>query len=475
MLKLTRLLPFIATILFTSWLLTMQSSCASIVPPTGGPRDSLPPVLLTVNPADSTLNFKGKKISFGFDEYVQIDEVQKNLIVSPTPKTNPIVTVKLKSINVEIKDTLDVNTTYTLNFGNAISDLNEGNVFRQFTYLFSTGRFIDSLELSGRVVVAETGKADSTLIVLLYNLFDDSAVVKERSRYMAKVDTLGNFHFINLAPGKYRVFALKDEGSRRYFDKSQLFAFMDSTVTSQSERNDLMLYAYSEEKEEEEGDTATQSSGSRSRRRPNAKDKILQTANNLGDGKLDLLSNPEIAVSVDPFRNLDSTRVHLLNEKFEPLNRYRLVMDTSNKKISVVHPWLENTKYNILLDSGFVQDTMGRVVLRPDTLQFITKKKSEYGALKLRFLNLDLKKRPILLFLQNDEIKYTHVFKNNQVNIDLFQVGDFDLRIIYDENRNGRWDPGEFFKKHKQPERVLTVARKLNIKANWDTEVDIQL
>ncbi|HTE08281.1 MAG TPA: Ig-like domain-containing protein [Flavitalea sp.] len=472
MLKLTRLLPFIAIILFTSWLLAMQSSCASIVPPTGGPRDSLPPVLLTVTPPDSTLNFKGKKISFGFDEYVQIDEVQKNLIVSPTPKTNPIVTTKLKMINVEIKDTLDPNTTFTLNFGNAISDLNEGNIFRQFTYLFSTGKFIDSLELSGRVVVAETGKADSTLIVLLYNLFDDSAIVKERSRYMAKVDTLGNFHFVNLAPGKYRVFALEDEGSRRYFDKSQLFAFMDSTVTSQSERKDLMLYAYSEEKEEEE--TTTESTGSK-KKKAGPKDKILQTANNLAGEKLDLLSNPEIAVPVDPFRNLDSTRIHLLNEKFEPLNRYRVVMDTSNKKISIVHPWLENTKYNILLDSGFVQDTMGRIVLRPDTLQFTTKKKTEYGALKLRFLNLDLKKRPILLFLQNNEIKYTHVFKNNQVNIDLFQVGDFDLRIIYDENRNGRWDPGEFFKKHKQPERVLPVVRKLNVKANWDTEVDVTL
>ncbi len=472
MLNLTRLLPFIAIVLFTSWLLVMQSSCASIVPPTGGPRDSLPPVLLTVNPADSTLNFKGKKISFGFDEYVQVDEVQKNLIVSPTPKTNPIVTTKLKSINVVIKDTLDPNTTYTFNFGNAISDLNEGNVFRQFTYLFSTGKYIDSLELSGRVVVAETGKADSTLIVLLYNIFDDSAIVKERSRYMAKVDTSGNFHFRNLAPGKYRVFALENEGSRRYFDKSQLFAFMDSTVTSESERNDLMLYAYSEEKEEQE--TATQSSGSK-KKKAGPQDKILQTANNLAGEKLDLLSNPEIAVPVDPFRNLDSSRIHLLNEKFEPLNRYRVVMDTSDKKISIVHPWLENTKYNIVLDSGFVQDTMDRVVLRPDTLHFTTKKKSEYGSLKLRFLNLDLKKRPILFFLQNNEIKYTHVFRNNQVNIDLFQVGDFDLRIIYDENRNGRWDPGEFFKTHKQPERVLPVPRKLNIKANWDTEVDITL
>src|SRR4029077_15730572 len=102
------------------------------------------------------------------------------LIVSPVSKTEPLVDVHLRTVTIRIKDTLQPNTTYSFNFGKSIKDVNEGNILKNFTYVFTTGTYIDSAELSGNVIVAATGKADSSLIVMLHRKLDDSAVIKEK-------------------------------------------------------------------------------------------------------------------------------------------------------------------------------------------------------------------------------------------------------------------------------------------------------
>ena len=102
----------------------VQTGCANIVPPMGGPRDSLPPQLVKINPRDSATNFTGKKIIIEFDEFVQIDNIQENLLVSPVPKINPVIESKLRTVTVTVKDTLEHNTTYSIDFGNYIKDIN---------------------------------------------------------------------------------------------------------------------------------------------------------------------------------------------------------------------------------------------------------------------------------------------------------------------------------------------------------------
>src|SRR5690606_5044720 len=120
-------------------LLFFISGCAQIIPPTGGPRDTLPPIMLSATPKDSTLNFNANKIVLTFNEYVQLERPEEQLIVSPVPKIQPVVEAKLKEVTIRIKDTLEENTTYSINFGRALKDINEGNPAKQFTYLFSTG------------------------------------------------------------------------------------------------------------------------------------------------------------------------------------------------------------------------------------------------------------------------------------------------------------------------------------------------
>ncbi len=199
----------------------LAPGCANIIPPTGGLRDSLPPVLLSVTPPDSVTNFREKKVVFTFDEYVQIDNMQKNLIVSPTLPFNPAVVHRLKTVTVTIRDTLlEPNTTYTLDFGRGLKDNNEGNVYENFKYIFSTGSYLDSLGFEGNVIVAESGGIDSTLMVILHSSADDSAVVKERPRYIARLSPQGTFRFQNLPPGEFYVYAVEDEsGAGRYQSK----------------------------------------------------------------------------------------------------------------------------------------------------------------------------------------------------------------------------------------------------------------
>jgi uncharacterized protein (DUF2141 family) len=451
-------------------LTTMETGCANIIPPTGGPRDSLPPVLLNATPADSTLKFAGKKIVLNFNEFVQIDNVQQNLLVSPVPLVNPTVESKLKTITITIRDTLKPNTTYALDFGNSIKDVNEGNIYKNFTYLFTTGTKLDSLQLAGKVIIAETGKADSTLIVMLYKNHDDSAIIKERPRYMARVDSSGNFHFRNLEPGTFSVYAVKDEGARRYQSAKSLFAFFDTAVSSESQKKDIMLYAFTAK------DTATkpisaivESAAKKGKEVP----RFFKIQNNLSNNELDLLSNLEIS-SPERLYHYDSTKI-LFSKDSLPVKGYSITRDTSGKNITLKYAWTENTNYTVIIDTTFATDSAGRRIFKNDTLTFQTKKESEYGLVRLRFIHLDLSRNPVLQFTQSQEVKYSYVFKNNEFYTKLFNPGEYELRIVFDDNKNGVWDTGNFFGKHVQPEKVLLISRKINVKANWDNEVDIQL
>lgn len=457
-------------------LITTETGCARIAPPTGGPRDSMPPLIINITPKDSTLNFKGNKVQIYFNEFVQVDDIQKNLLVSPTPKVNPTVESKLRTITVTIRDTLEENTTYALDFGNAIKDLNEGNTLRDYRYIFSTGPTIDSLQLGGRVLIAETGKPDSTLVVMLHLNLDDSAVIKDRPRYVTRLDSSGYFEFDNLATGSYDIYALKDEGGqRRYLSKQQFFAFADSAVTSQSQKRDIILYAYTEKDTTEEIRSKTTTTPTAARRRDqDSRDDFLQVQTNLSGGSLDLLSNLEMSFE-EPLRYFDSAKVRFTDDTLKPLTGYHFVTDTTGKKVTLVYPWTENTKYNVILDTSFAEDTSGRKLRVNDTIPIQTKRNVEYGLVRLRFLGLQMNQDPVLQFVQGDNVKYSHVFTNNEFYARLFAPGEYDLRIVFDENKNGLWDTGEFFKVHRQPEKVRLVSRKLIVKANWDNEIDIQL
>jgi hypothetical protein len=450
--------------------------CANIVPPQGGPKDSIAPKLTKANPENSARNFTGNKISFTFDEFVELQNAQENLLVSPLPKINPTIDYKLNTVSVKIKDTLEPNTTYSLNFGDAIKDVNEGNVMKGFTYIFSTGKYIDSLELSGKVMLAETGKADSTLIMMLHTSADDSAVQKEKPRYITKVDGKGNFVFKNLPAKTFYLYALKDDfGTRRYSEDKQLFAFADKPVSVQSKNEEVTLYAYAIKKTAQEPAVTATTSVKVNKPGGNAAEKRLRYQTNLTNNQQDLLSD-FIMTFEQPLRSFDSLKMRLSTDStFTPVTSYKFQKDSSNRKLQLVYTWKENTSYHIIMDKDFAEDSSGKKLLKTDTLSFKTKKLSDYGSIKLKFRSLDISKNPVLFFIQNESIYKSFPLSSADFSKALFLPGEYELRILYDENKNGIWDPGEFFGKHKQPEIVKPIERKITVKPAWQNEVDIAL
>lgn len=453
----------------------IQTGCANMAPPLGGAKDSLPPVLIDSRPKDSATNFNGQKITLVFDEFVQLDNVQTNLLISPTPKLTPEVTSKLRTITITIKDTLEPNTTYTYDFGNAIKDVNESNVMKNFRYAFSTGATLDDGTITGQVVLAENGKTDSTLFAILHIKNEDSTVAKEMPRYVTRLDGKGRFQFHNLPRNTpYYLYALKDEsGTRRYQDSTKLFAFKEEAVLA-NDTASVLLYAYAKKKVEVQGNSSVRPLSSKAAAAI-AADKRLRFETNLDNGEQDLLKPLTFTFKVAPLKDFDSSKILFVDEKFKPITTYTIKKDTSNTKLTLDYNWTENSKYYLLVDKGFATDTAGRQLLKNDTLAFSTKKASAYGMVRLRFMNIDLSKHPVLQLAQGDNVVYSHVFTTKEFYAKLFVPGEYEMRILYDDNKNGIWDAGNYFGPRRQPEIVKPVARKLNVKANWDNEIDVNL
>ena len=439
-------------------ILILTSSCAQIIAPTGGLRDSLPPRLVTTNPKQPATNFTGNKINLYFDEYVQIQELLQNLLVSPTPKLNPYIDFKLRSVTIRLRDTLEPNTTYTIDLGNSIRDINENNILKDFRYVFSTGATIDSLSLSGKVQVAETGMADSTLIVLLYKNLNDSAVAKLKPKYIARLDGEGNFSFENLSAGEYKVYALKDgDGSRTYNSKIEPFAFNSNSIIVNSNTPPVYLYAYAEEKEKPRV----------------AAEKKLRYTTIVSARKQDVLTDLMIEFN-KPLKNVDKQKIILTDTLNNPVKDFVVTIDITNKKLLLKTKWIQDASYKLVISKDFATDSTGLALTKSDTIRFKTKGETDYGIVKFKFLNFDKTKNPVLQFVQNGEVIYSYPLISETWSAPLFNPGEYDLRILYDENKNGIWDTGNFDKK-KQPEKVYSIPQKLSVRENFEKDVDIEL
>lgn len=221
----------ILNILLLLIIVVLYDNCAKIVPPTGGPKDMSPPKILESNPVNYSTNFKGKKISILFDEYIQINALQQAFYASPPLKEKPEFKLKGKSLVIEINNELRENSTYTLNFGDAIADLNEGNKIINYQFVFSTGSNLDTLSASGNILDAFSKFPLENLQVMLYENLNDSAPVKEMPVYAVRTDKTGFFFLNNLRGGRYRIFALKDANNNFKFDlPNEKIAFSDTLV-----------------------------------------------------------------------------------------------------------------------------------------------------------------------------------------------------------------------------------------------------
>jgi uncharacterized protein (DUF2141 family) len=460
--------PFSFLILLAAlaWLWIVDAGCAQIGIPTGGLKDSLPPELVSANPANKSIQFKGNKIVLNFNEYVDIQEPQNNVLVSPFPKTNPLISYKLKKVIVQLKDTLQENTTYVINFGNSIKDVNEGNVLKNFVYVFSTGATIDSLTLSGKVTLAETGKTDSTLSVMLYKNAPDSAIKKRRPDYFTKLNGTGQFEFTNLSAGEYRLYALKDgDGGKTYNSPTELFAFLDTTVILSGALNDIKMMAYAEEKEKPRSVPAPTA--------PKNLEKRFRVTNNFASYQQGITDSLVLNFT-RIIKDFNASKILLIDTLKAIIPQVQFFLDSTKKNLTVKAAWPVETSCLLILNQDAFTDTAGNNLTKTDTLRFVTKRREDYGTLQLRFKNFDSTLHPVMQFVTNSEVVRSVQIKSATWSDQLFKPGEYELRILYDKNNNCIWDPGNY-RLRIQPERVITLDKSLNIKPNWDNERDIEL
>ena len=224
-------------LVFTTLLLLLAfltQRCANAVAPTGGPKDSTPPVVVEAVPENHSVGFVGKKIEVTFDEYITLENANQNMLFSPPLDEKPDIKLKDKTVVIKFKGNLEANTTYTINFGTAVKDLHEGNPFKDYVYSFSTGDHLDTLRIAGTLLNAEDKKPVEDAYVGLYASDSDkldSLPLSHAPNYITKSDKDGHFRLDGLANKKYLVFALKDVNSNLYFDlPNEEVAFLDTLV-----------------------------------------------------------------------------------------------------------------------------------------------------------------------------------------------------------------------------------------------------
>lgn len=516
--------------------------CANQVRPQGGPKDVTPPLLLKATPPNNTRFFNAKTIKLDFDEFFKLNNQFTEIVMSPTPEKQPDYKIDGKSLVIKLKDTLEKNTTYVINFGKAIADVNEGNVLKNFTYVFSTGAHIDSLSVSGNVTNTLTQQKEKDVTVMLFPLAKDSAYFgKKRPTIFTTTDTAGNFSLNNLHDGDYTIYALKETAPNKIFDRDdELIAFLKQPIHLYTDTSGIQLslfkqdpekYHISEHKFDVDGsmffvfnkrfnnpsakiiyppaldaskvveftptkDTAyiymrnmdfdslrvefsdngkPTDSISVSKGRKEVFKSVLGFRVNIGlSNKLKPTSDLILTASsmIDTF---DPTLVTLYEDSVAVSN-LNLKRDTSNgKRFLIKYRWKPDSKYILSIDDGAFIDINGdknKKFYKP----FLVDKIENYSTLTLKVTVPDTSKQYIVEIFQDPKtvIQSNVITKNTALVYKNFATGKYSFRVIYDENKNGRWDSGNV-KLKKYPENIWISPTQITLRANWDAEEKLDI
>ena len=505
-------------------------SCARKGRPEGGPKDEDAPIMVTANPPYETINFDKKKIKIEFDEYIVLKDLSKQLVVSPPLKYPPVITPQgtpSKSINIEILDPLQKNTTYTFNFGNAVQDNNENNKLESFKYVFSTGNYIDSLKIKGAVASSFKKEKLKNISVLLYRLdstYNDSIVYKEKPNYVTSTLDSTNFEFTNLRDGKYLLLALKEASSDYLFNsKTDQVGFYTDTISLPKDTlitkpirlfKELQPYKFKRGKEVVKGKIQFGYEGEREEMKIELLSAVPETFKSFSEFEKakDTLSYWFTPVAQDSLNFIvsnknfiDTVTVSLRKNKIDSLSvsstvginlhlNDTLLLNTNNpivsldkSKFSLVDKDTVNVDFEVKKQSvnklavlfkkapkmNYKFNVLPKGIIdlyetTNDTLnyQFKTLTVEDYGS-----IILEVKKEtehPVIIQLLNNKkvVKTRYVSSSQKVEFNLLEPKEYTVRAIVDENNNRVWDTGNFLSR-KQPEQVIYFETVFKLRANW--------
>ncbi|MDE3143542.1 MAG: hypothetical protein KGL19_05275, partial [Bacteroidota bacterium] len=261
--------------------------------------------------------------------------------------------------------------------------------------------------------------------------------------------------------------------TKKYDDSTKLFAFSDSLISINKNTKPVTFYAYEEVKRKTVTKTSTPSPD-KNNNKPKKEDVRLRFTTSLENGAQDLLSPDLNIISSRKLKLFDSSKIILTDTSYKELKNYSVKLDTGKTKISIGYNWKEGMRFRLIIMKDALADSTGKTIPKTDTLKFNTKSESEYGSLAIRFTNLDLSKNPVLLVTSGDKIVEAITITKRDFFQKLYRPGEYELSVLFDDNKNGIWDPGNY-KKRKQPEIVKQLNKKLSVRANWDNEIEVAL
>jgi len=507
------------------------TDCAKKGRPSGGLRDTIAPVILRSAPENFTINFKNNEIRITFDEFIKLKDISKELIISPPLKYPPVITPLSvsKVLKIKILDTLKDNTTYSFNFGNSILDNNEGNLFPNYKYVFSTGSYIDSLTLKGTAVDALLPKTDFPTTVALYQVdqsYKDSLVFLEKPTYITTtLDETNNFELSNLKQGTYQLIALKEQTRNYTFQpKTDKIGFYKDLITIPTdslfelrlfkevpdfkptrpklESSNRISFGYQGKSEDYQITLLTQMED----------DFQYQVLKQPGRDTLNFWFKPKVTkdslvfvtknkLQIDTttvrFRELysDSLRLTAINdrlislgdtlklkantplvainsEKISVVTKDSLAIDfvaqinTKENAAQIVFDKQEEQLYSITLRNGALTDYLSNT---NDSIVYRQQVKpiADFASLNLTLDNAD--EFPLLIELIDEKfkvVKQAYLEANAPVFFEHINPGKYFIRLIMDQNKNKIWDPGNFLDK-LAPEKVVYYPSIIELRANW--------
>ena len=227
-------------------ILLVLTSCASVQSPTGGPRDTIPPKIVRETPENLTRNFKATNIQIEFDEFIKLANEFTEISITPAIDVMPEFKAKKRNLEVKFSKPLEENTTYTINFGKAITDVNESNILTNYTYVLATGNQIDSLSLSGTVTSSLTKEKMKDITVFILPTKRDSLFGKKRASFFTTTDTAGTFSLKNLREDTYRIYALSEQGGgdRIYNGQNEEIGFLKDSILLNKNTDNIRLEVF---------------------------------------------------------------------------------------------------------------------------------------------------------------------------------------------------------------------------------------
>ena len=506
-------------------------NCAKRGSPSGGPKDSIPPIIVKYNPENYSINFTDDEIKIYFDEYIKLIDINKELIISPPlkyqPEIAPLSTGKF--IKIIIKDTLKKNTTYSFNFGKSIVDYTEENVFKYFKYILSTGSFIDSLKLKGTVKDALLLNPEGTTTVMLYEVndaFNDSIIYSEKPTYITTTKEEGQeFELTNLKEGTYFLIALKDKTNDYIFQpKYDKIGFLEGLISIPSDSSftinifqEKENYTIKKPKHEGKNHIIFGYNGDAKDLKIELKSSVPKDfeATTYIDSKSDTLhywfkpfvENDSLIFTVKNKNYVDTLVTRMRNLYADtlvvkPINA-GVLTPRDTLKFSATTPLtlfdpekatVINQDSVVIPFKGVIDHRFNTAVLNFDikipesyTIQLLpgafidffeqtndtinvrvrTKENSDYGTLSL--ILSEPEQLPVIVQLVNTKYKVIqerYVTNDEPILFEYIIPGEYYIRISYDENKNKRWDTGNYLKKI-QPETVIYYPKKIEIRPNW--------